>query len=156
MQEEQTSTNVSGDKVQYCTFKVGEDFFGVDVLNVQEVIKPLPLTEVPKSEKEICGLMNLRGNIVTQLSLRKLFKLKTDEPEDHMNVIVNSSEGLLALKVDEIEDVYTLESSTFEKTPDTLEPGVRRYVKGIHKLDERLLVLLDLNLIEEFETKDAK
>lgn len=136
---------------QYCTFKVGDDFFGIDVLNVQEVIKPLLLTEVPQSDKEICGLMNLRGNIVTQLSLRKLFGFSGEEPEAHMNVIVNMSDGLLALKVDEIEDVYSLESSTFEKTPDTLTPGIKKYVGGIHKLEGRLLVILDLNLIEEAE-----
>lgn len=154
MQEEQVNANTRQEKIQYCTFKVGDDFFGINVLNVQEVIKPLPLTEVPKSNDEICGLMNLRGNIVTQLSLRKLFNMKSDEPENHMNVIVNSSEGLLALKVDEIEDVYTLESSSFESTPDTLDKGVKRFVKGIHKLESRLLVLLDLELIEEFETRE--
>ncbi|MEC9283807.1 MAG: chemotaxis protein CheW [Bdellovibrionota bacterium] len=138
------------DNVQYCTFQIGDDFFGVDVLKVQEVIKPLQLTEIPKSDDVVCGLMNLRGNIVTQISLRKLFGLKEDNDQEHMNVIVNTSDGLLSLKVDEIDDVQSLNMSSFEKTPDTLDSNIKKYVKGIHKLDGRLLVVLDLEEIEGF------
>ena len=123
------------ENVQYCTFQIGEDFFGVDVLKVQEVIKPLQLTEIPKSDEVVCGLMNLRGNIVTQISLRRLFGLQENEDNEHMNVIVNTSDGLLSLKVDQIDDVQSLNMSSFETTPDTLDVKIRKYVKGIHKLD---------------------
>ena len=138
------------ENVQYCTFQIGEDFFGVDVLKVQEVIKPLQLTEIPKSYEVVCGLMNLRGNIVTQISLRRLFGLQENEDNEHMNVIVNTSDGLLSLKVDQIDDVQSLNMSSFETTPDTLDVKIRKYVKGIHKLDGRLLVVLDLEEIEGF------
>mgnify|MGYP001164008411 CR=1 FL=1 len=138
------------ENVQYCTFQIGEDFFGVDVLKVQEVIKPLQLTEIPKSDEVVCGLMNLRGNIVTQISLRRLFGLQENEDNEHMNVIVNTSDGLLYLKVDQIDDVQSLNMSSFETTPDTLDVKIRKYVKGIHKLDGRLLVVLDLEEIEGF------
>ena len=138
------------ENVQYCTFQIGEDFFGVDVLKVQEVIKPLQLTEIPKSDEVVCGLMNLRGNIVTRISLRRLFGLQENEDNEHMNVIVNTSDGLLSLKVDQIDDVQSLNMSSFETTPDTLDVKIRKYVKGIHKLDGRLLVVLDLEEIEGF------
>lgn len=138
------------ENVQYCTFQIGEDFFGVDVLKVQEVIKPLQLTEIPKSDEVVCGLMNLRGNIVTQISLRKLFGWSENEDNEHMNVIVNTSDGLLSLKVDKIDDVQSLNMNSFEKTPDTLDAKIKKYVKGIHKLDGRLLVILDLDEIEGF------
>ena len=120
------------------------------MLKVQEVIKPLQLTEIPKSDEVVCGLMNLRGNIVTQISLRRLFGLQENEDNEHMNVIVNTSDGLLSLKVDQIDDVQSLNMSSFETTPDTLDVKIRKYVKGIHKLDGRLLVVLDLEEIEGF------
>ena len=136
--------------VQYCTFKIGDDFYGIDVLRVQEVIKPLTLTDIPQSDKVVQGLMNLRGIIVTQISLRTLFGMKEDENADHMNVIVNTSDGPLALKVDKIDDVQSMDLSSFEATPDTLESHVKKFVKGIHKLDGRLLVILDLEKIEVY------
>lgn len=135
----------SQDIVQYCTFRVGKDFFGINVLDVQEVIKPLPLTSVPQSTGEICGLMNLRGNIVTQISLRQLFKSSGDDPEDHMNIIVESHDGLLALKVDEIDEVYQLDDSCYESPPESLNENLKAYVSGINKMEDRLMVLLDLD-----------
>ena len=144
-----------GQKLQYCSFRVGNEFFGIDVLKVQEVIKPLQLTQIPKSDAVVTGLMNLRGIIVTQISLRALFGLEDYSGDDYMNVIINTSDGLLALKVDSIDDVQSLEMSSFEKTPDTLDKKLRKYVKGIHKLDGRLLVILDVDILERLGQAEA-
>jgi purine-binding chemotaxis protein CheW len=93
------------------------------------------------------GLINLRGQVVTAISLRSLFGLKDDHREEYMNIIVRSGESLYSLIVDEILDVIDVEDSTFEKTPETLEEKIRRFINGVYKLDHKLLILLDLEKI---------
>lgn len=132
---------------QYCGFKIEEDIMAVSVLDVQEIIKPQKVTTVPIATPHIRGLINLRGQIVTIISLRKLFGLDDDFGRDYMNVIVRSGDSLSALMVDDICDVMEVESTTFEDAPDTLGKNLRPYVKGVHKLPENLLVVLNLNKI---------
>jgi purine-binding chemotaxis protein CheW len=132
---------------QLCGFKIGNGFYAVHFLEVQEVIKPHILTQVPSAPTYIRGLINLRGQIVTAISIRTLFGLKDDRKEDYMNIIVRSGESLYSLIVDEILDVIDVEDSTFEKTPDTLEDKIRRFISGVYKLDHQLLILLDLEKI---------
>lgn len=135
------------DASQLCGFKIGTGFYAISVLEVQEVIKPQVLTQVPSAPDYVRGLINLRGQIVTAISIRTLFGLKDDRREDYMNIIVRSGESLYSLIVDEILDVIDVEDSTFEKTPDTLEDKIRRFINGVYKLDHKLLILLDLEKI---------
>lgn len=135
------SKNVS----QLCGFKIGTGFYAISVLEVQEVIKPQQLTQVPSAPEYVKGLINLRGQIVTAISLRSLFGLESDDRDEYMNIIVRSGESLYALMVDEILDVIDVEDSTFEKTPDTLDEKIRRFINGVYKLDHRLLILLALD-----------
>ena len=134
---------------QYCTFQVGDNFFGVPVLEVQEVIRPQAITPVPLAEKQIRGLINLRGQIVTLVNLRELFGLGTGQEETTMNVVVKSNESLYALVVDGIHDVLDVELDSFDRTPPTLDPQLRPFVKGIHKISGNLLIVLDLTKIFE-------
>jgi purine-binding chemotaxis protein CheW len=124
---------------QLCGFKIGNGFYAISVLEVQEVIKPQVLTRVPSAPSYIRGLINLRGQIVTAISLRSLFGLGDDHRDDYMNIIVRSGESLYSLIVDEILDVIDVEDSTFEKTPETLEEKIRRFINGVYKLDQKLL-----------------
>jgi purine-binding chemotaxis protein CheW len=132
---------------QLCGFKIGSGFYAISVLEVQEVIKPQLLTLVPSAPDYVRGLINLRGQIVTAISLRSLFGLKDEHQEEYMNIIVRSGESLYSLMVDEILDVIDVEDSTFEKTPETLEEKIRRFINGVYKLDHKLLILLDLDKI---------
>lgn len=132
---------------QYCGFKIEEDILAISVLDVQEIIKPQKITTVPIASPHIRGLINLRGQIVTIISLRKLFGLDDDFDRAYMNVIVRSGDSLSALMVDDICDVMEVETTTFENTPDTLGKNLRPYVKGVHKLPDNLLVVLNLNKI---------
>ena len=137
-----------GDEItQYCGFMVGEDFYAVSVLDVQEVIRPQKVTSVPLSEKCIHGLINLRGQIVTAMSLRELFGLENKYKGDFMNVIVRHDNSLVALMVDQICDVMDLTNETWEKTPETIDGKLKPYVQGVHKLNKRLLIVLDLDRI---------
>lgn len=133
---------------QLCGFKIGDGYYGIPVLDVREVIKPLAVTDVPLSPEYVKGLVNLRGQIVTLVDLRKLFGLEEKEnTEEYMNIIVRSGDSLYSLVVDEILDVIDVEQRVFESTPETLNEQVREYISGVYKLDEKLLILLNLEKI---------
>lgn len=137
----------STDIIEYCTFKVGNNFFGIPVMDVQEVIRPQYVTRVPLSDAKTVGLINLRGQIFTLLSLRQLFGYPSKDLSTTMNIVIKSDESLTALVVDEINDVIDVTKDSFESTPATLDKNLRAYVKGIHKLQGQLLIILDLNKI---------
>lgn len=132
---------------QLCGFKVGAGFYAISVLDVQEVIKPQLVTKVPSAPVYVQGLINLRGQIVTAISLKSLFGLENanEKAEDYMNIIVRSGESLYSLVVDEILDVIDVDEKTFESTPDTIDEKVRVLISGVYKLDTNLLMLLDLD-----------
>lgn len=136
---------------QLCGFKIGNGHYAVPVLEVQEVIKPQAVTPVPLSPNYVRGLINLRGQIVTSISLRTLFGLPEIESEDYMNIIVRSGDSLYALIVDEILDVMDIEIRTFEKTPETLDDKIKRYIGGVYKQEKKILILIDLNKVLNIE-----
>jgi purine-binding chemotaxis protein CheW len=138
---------------QLCGFKIGNGYYAISVLEVQEVIKPQLLTLVPLAPDYVRGLINLRGQIVTAISLRKLFGLPDDERDDYMNIIVRSGDSLYSLVVDEILDVIDVDKETYEGTPETLDQRVRQFISGVYKMDGRLLMLLDLDKILNIEAK---
>ncbi len=130
---------------QLCTFSLGGLFMGVDVLRVQEVLRPQEMTPVPLAPPVVRGLINLRGQVVTAMDLRRRLGL-AERPADApppMNVIVRSPEEVVSFLVDEIGDVVEPAEDTFERPPRTLDPAVRDVVSGVYKLDGRLLLVLD-------------
>ena len=130
---------------QFSTFFVGELFFGVDVLRVQEVLRFQQMTRVPQAPEVIEGLINLRGQIVTALDMRRRLGLPPRTGgQTAMNVVVRTEEGAVSLLVDEIGDVVEVDSTSFEVPPENLEPAIRELVRGIHKLKDRLLLVLDI------------
>ncbi len=130
---------------QFSTFFLDGLFFGVEVENVQEVIRYQAMTRVPLAPPEVRGLINLRGQIVMALDLRRRLHL-TDRPKDAlpMNVVVRDDESALSLLVDEIGDVLEVDESAFERPPDTLQGSVRELILGAYKLKDRLLLTLDI------------
>lgn len=129
---------------QFCTFYLDQLLFGVDLKNVQEVIRPLRMTRVPLAPGVVQGLINLRGQIVTAVDLRRRLELAPRPTEAFaMNVVVRSEDGAVSLLVDEIGDVVEVEESTFECPPETLRGMVRTMITGVHKLNDRLLLVLD-------------
>ena len=145
MEENQSLETTHSEHIQLCGFKIGKGYYAIPVLEVQEVVKPQALSKVPMAPEYIDGLINLRGQIVTSINLRKLFKLEGETPKEFMNVIVRSDDSLYSLVVDEILDVMNIETKTFADTPDTLDEGIRQYIDGVYKLKDKLLILLSLN-----------
>jgi len=130
---------------QFCTFYLDRLLFGVELKGVQEVIRSLEMTKVPLAPGVVSGLINLRGQIVTAVDLRRRLELQPAPPGTlAMNVVVRSDDGAVSLQVDEIGDVVEVEESSFEKPPETLRGSVRDVILGVHKLDGRLMHVLDI------------
>ena len=133
---------------QFCTFVLDGHLFGVPVSAVQEVLRAQDLTAVPLAPAEVAGLINLRGQIVTTLDLRGRLGLPPrPESAKSVNVVVRTADGTpVSLVVDEMGDVLEPGAETFETAPETLAPELRRLVRGVFKLDSRLMLLLDTEL----------
>src|ERR1039458_5145930 len=129
---------------QFCTFYLDKLLFGVELKGVQEVIRSLDMTKVPLAPKVVSGLINLRGQIVTAVDLRRRLEL---EPKPAgtlaMNVVVRSQDGAVSLLVDEIGDVVEVDEDSFEPPPETLRGSVRALILGVHKLDRGLMHVLN-------------
>jgi purine-binding chemotaxis protein CheW len=130
---------------QFCTFYLDKLLFGVELKGVQEVIRSMEMTMLPLAPVVVRGLMNLRGQIVTAVDLRRRLEL-APAPADAraMNVVVRSEDGAVSLLVDEIGDVVEVEESSFEAPPETLRGSVRTMILGVHKLNDRLMHVLDV------------
>ena len=133
---------------QFCTFYLDRLYLGLDVLKVQEVIRNQEMTRVPLAPRHVCGLINIRGQIVTAIDLRRRLELD-DRAADQVpiNVVVSSEEGPMSLLVDEIGDVLEVDEEAFENLPDTLQGTIRELIRGVYKLPERLLLVLDVDRV---------
>ncbi len=131
---------------RFCTFWLGDLYYGVDVLRVQEIIGHQAPTRVPLAPPEVRGLINLRGRIVTALDLRR--RLGLGEAPDGLRpkgVVVRTEDGVVSLLVDEIGDVLEVEEAAFERPPETLEGEARELIRGACKLPDRLLLILEVD-----------
>jgi len=130
---------------QLATFLVDRYSFGVPVLQVQEVLRYQDMTRVPRAPMVVRGLINLRGQIVTAIDMRKRLSLPELEADRKpMNVVVRTADGVVSLLVDEIGDVLEVEQSQYDSAPHTVGPTVRELITGVYKLPGRLLLLMDV------------
>jgi purine-binding chemotaxis protein CheW len=129
---------------QFCTFFVNKHFFAVPVQQVQEVIRYQEMTRVPLVPSVVRGLINLRGQIVVAFDLRRRLGFP-DRPEGElpMNVVVRTGDGAVSFLVDEIGDVLEVGEESFEVAPETLQGEARGLVRGVYKLRDRLMLVLD-------------
>lgn len=132
---------------QYCGFKVGGEEYAIPVMEVQEVIKPQMVTPIPLAQDQVRGLINLRGQIVTCLSLRKLFGQEDNLDQDYMNIIVRGKDGFFSLVVDEVTDIIDIENTHIENPPDTINQNLKQYVDKIYKREQGLVILLNIEEI---------
>lgn len=129
--------------LQLCTFTVSDLLFGVEVTQVQEVLRFQPMTRVPLSPDTIRGLINLRGQIVTAVDLRPCLGLEARVDEElPMNVVIRGVEGSVSLLVDTIGDVIEVSADCFEAPPSTMRTAQRNLIKAVCKLPKQLLLLL--------------
>ena len=129
---------------QFCTFFLNDQFFGAPVEQVQEVIRHQKMTRVPLAPEVIRGLINLRGQIVVALDLRRRLGMQDRTEVEHpLHVVVRTDDGAASFVVDEIGDVIEVNDDDFEPPPETLDVHLRDLVRGVYKLPGKLLLTLD-------------
>ena len=157
MSTERRSALVPGTsrKRQYATFYVEDMFFGIEVLKVQEVLRYQEMTRVPLAPPSIEGLINLRGQIVTAIDMRRALRLKPRNAEcNPMNMVVRSEDGAVSLLVDEIGDVVEPPAESYELPPETMLPEQKEVVDGVYKLEGKLLLILNTDRVLQVELPD--
>ncbi len=130
---------------QCCTFYLDQLFFGVKVEMIQEIIRYQAMTPVPLAPPEVGGLINLRGQIVTTIDLRRRLELPPFPPDQEpYNVVIRLNDEIVSLLVDEVGDVLNVNDDDFESPPETLTGRLRNLIRGAYKLEDRLLLILDV------------
>jgi purine-binding chemotaxis protein CheW len=128
---------------QYCTFELGDLYLGIEVQRVQEVLRAQEMTRVPLASRVVEGLINLRGQIVTAIDLRRRLGLPEREGGRPTNVVIRTQDGAISLLVDEIGDVVEVNQARCEDTPPTVPAEMQALVRGVVKFDDRLMLILD-------------
>lgn len=141
------------EKKQFCTFFLEREMFGIDVLNIQEVMRCQETTDVPLAPPVICGLLNLRGSIVSTIDLRRRFGMQRLEADrSPMNIVTQTGTGLASFLVDRIGEVIEVDESTFEMPPETLDGETRHLIHGVYKLDSGLLQILNVERVADLDS----
>lgn len=147
-------TAATGDLLQLVSFVIESEEFGIDILKVQEIIRPVAITRVPNAPTFVEGVINLRGRIVPVIDLRKRFGLAEREQDQHTRIIVvELSDRVVGFMMDAVKEVIRVDAGIIEPPPDLAIGIDTHYIKGVAKLADRLLILLDL---EEVLTADEK
>lgn len=132
---------------QWATFRVDNELYGIDVIQVKEVLRYSEITPVPGAEYYILGIINLRGNVVTVLDTRELFGLPFVDADDNTRIIVVEwdEQEVIGLVVDAVDEVINLPQSDIERAPNvSSDDGSRRFVQGVCYHNNILIILLDL------------
>ncbi|MGI6586501.1 MAG: chemotaxis protein CheW [Gracilibacteraceae bacterium] len=142
-------------ELQFVVFKLGKEEYGVNIMQVQEIGHYLEPVKVPNAPEFIEGVMNLRDNVIPVISLRKKFNIpeeKPDKPGDNVNenmrtIVINLEDRQVAFIVDDASEVLTLDEADIQETPDIIAGIDRKYISGIGKKGDRLLIMLNLNFL---------
>lgn len=133
---------------QLVTFGLGSEEFGIDIMLVQEIIRIPPITRVPKAPSYVEGVINLRGNVIPVVSLRNRFGMEQAEETDLSRIIVLQVHNkVFGIRVDAVTEVLRLDTDSIEPPPPVALGMDSHYIRGVGKIGERLLILLDLDQI---------
>lgn len=140
----------------FVTMTIGGQVFGVPVLAVQDVLSVQRITRIPLAPPEVAGALNLRGRIVTAIDMRRRLGMAArDAGAPAMSVVVEHGGELFSLMVDAVGEVLSLSGSAFENNPPTLSASWREVSMGVYRLQERLLVVLDVARVIETKRSEA-
>lgn len=138
-------TTTDSEKLQLVTFGVGSEEFAVDILAVQEINRMMELTRIPQSPPEVEGVINLRGRIIPVVDLRKRFGIGVSDQDENNRIIVVEVHGrVIGFIVDRVHEVLRIDHNIVEPAPSIVSSIDSEYIAGVGKLNDRLLILLDL------------
>lgn len=139
----------SGDELlQLVSFKIGSEEFGVDILKVQEINRMVDITKVPQAPNYVEGVINLRGKVIPIVDLRKRFSLEVKEYDKNTRIVVVDIGGnIMGMVVDSVSEVLRLPFNTIEPPPEIVTGINSEYIRGVAKLEDRLLIFLDLSKV---------
>ena len=138
-------TATKSDILQLVSFNLGNEEYAVDILKVQEINRMVEITAIPNAPFDIEGVINLRGKVIPVINLRKKFGFDVKEVDAHSRIIVVDVGATVGLIVDSVSEVLRLPSETIEPPPRMTANGSAEYILGIGKLQDRLLILLDID-----------
>ncbi|MBU2491649.1 MAG: chemotaxis protein CheW [Bacteroidetes bacterium] len=134
--------------LQLVSFKIGDEEFGVDILSVQEINRMLQITRVPNSPNFVEGVINLRGKVIPVIDLRiKLNMERTEYSPDTRIIVVEINNQTVGFIVDSVKEVLRIPESIMEAPPELAAGVDSRYITAVGKLEDRLLILLDLEKV---------
>lgn len=140
----------------FVTMTVADQFFGIPVLSVQDVLGPQRITRIPLSPPEVAGALNLRGRIVTAIDVRRRLGLPARAAGlPSMSIVVDQGGELYSLAVDSVGEVLSLPVESFERNPPTLDPEWREVSGGIYRLEGKLMVVLDVARLLDIRRAEA-
>ena len=133
---------------QWVTFKLNGETYGVNVMEVQEVLRVTDIAPVPGAPSYVLGIINLRGNVVSVIDTRRRFGLPATENSDATRIVIIESGGqTVGIRVDAVAEVLDVDSSEIETSPDVGNEEASRYISGMVSRGEELVVLIDVNKI---------
>ncbi|OPY17942.1 MAG: purine-binding chemotaxis protein [Methanomethylovorans sp. PtaU1.Bin093] len=149
----------SEELLQLVVFQLGEEEFGLDIMQVQEIIRIPEITRIPHSPDYVKGVINLRGKIITVINLDTRFGMEQKVHDDNSRIIVAEvDENVVGMVVDSVSEVLRLPLSTVEPVPEIISTKINaNYLKGVGKLEDRMLILLDITkvIMEDAPSKVA-
>lgn len=156
MEEMMNGMEILVDEIQYIVVKLGDEKYGIDISNVDNIVRMQRITRVPKSQPYYIGVINLRGEVVPIMSLRRRFGLEEDEYGAATRIIIIHLEdqSMIGFVVDEVQEVVNLDVSTIEKPAFKLDEVNASFLAGIGKEGEDLISLLDIVAVVK-EKKEA-
>jgi len=142
--------------IQLVTFSIGEEEFGVDILQVQEIIRTMEITNVPRAPEFVEGVINLRGKVIPIVDMRSRFGLESKKHDKYTRIIVIENDMIIVgFVVDSVSEVLRLPATQVQPPPPVVAGMDSDYIDGVGKLEDRLLILLDLDSLLDNEEKEA-
>ena len=139
---------------QYVVFELGKEEYGIDIMNVKEIVPYQESVKIPNAPAFVKGIINFRGNVIPIVDLKKKFNLPESEIDSDTRIIVIYFEDkLIGFIVDEASQTLRLEDENIDPTPDVISSVDRRYITGVGKQDNRLIILIDLEKVLTEEEK---
>lgn len=159
MSEERAPVNKLADGndevLQWVTFRLEDETYGINVMQVQEVLRYTEIAPVPGAPDYVLGIINLRGNVVTVIDTRARFGLQPGEVSDNSRiVIIESDKQVIGILVDSVAEVVYLKSSEIDSAPNVGTDESAKFIQGVSNRDGQLLILVDLNKLMTDEEWD--